>query len=223
MLDAAAQHPGRTGLETLRITAQLLDLPRSRADAMLDRVGLAGAGKRRVGNYSLGMRQRLGIGSALIGDPAVLVLDEPANGMDPEGIRWMRELLQDFAGRGGTVLLSSHLLGEVQATVDRLVVIGNGRIVANGSLDELLAGGRTFARGLDGDALAGVLRGAGHHVEPDQRGGVTVDATAEQVGRLAAASGQVLLELRDGAAAGLEDLFFSLTSQHRPDAGEQAA
>ena len=114
---------------------------------MLDRVGLAGAGKRRVGNYSLGMRQRLGIGSALIGDPAILVLDEPANGMDPEGIRWMRELLRDFAARGGTVLLSSHLLGEVQATVDRLVVIGNGRIVANGSLEELLAGGRTVVRG----------------------------------------------------------------------------
>ena len=100
----------------------------------------AAPGKRRVGNYSLGMRQRLGIGSALLGDPAVLVLDEPANGMDPEGIRWMRGLLQDFAARGGTVLLSSHLLGEVQATVDRLVVIGGGRIVANGSLQELLAG-----------------------------------------------------------------------------------
>jgi ABC-2 type transport system ATP-binding protein len=223
MLDAAAQHPGRTGLETLRITAQLLDLPRSRADEMLDRVGLAAAGKRRVGNYSLGMRQRLGIGSALIGDPAVLVLDEPANGMDPEGIRWMRELLRDFAGRGGTVLLSSHLLGEVQATVDRLVVIGNGRIVANGSLEELLAGGRTVVRGLDGGALADVLRSAGHRVEPDQRGGLTVDAAAEQVGRLAAASGQVLLELRDGSAAGLEDLFFSLTSHHPSNAGEQAA
>ena len=118
---------------------------------MLERVGLGAAGKRRVGNYSLGMRQRLGIGSALIGDPAILVLDEPANGMDPEGIRWMRELLRDFASRGGTVLLSSHLLGEVQATVDRLVVIGSGRIVANGSLDELLAGGRTVVRGLDPD------------------------------------------------------------------------
>jgi len=223
MLDAAAQHPGRTGLETLRITAQLLDLPTSRADEMLGRVGLDAAGKRRVGNYSLGMRQRLGIGSALIGDPAVLVLDEPANGMDPEGIRWMRELLRDFAARGGTVLLSSHLLGEVQATVDRLVVIGSGRIVANGSLEELLAGGRTVVRGLDDAALADVLRGAGHHVELDQRGGFTVDATAEQVGRLAAASGQVLLELRDGGAAGLEDLFFSLTSQGRAGVVERAA
>jgi ABC-2 type transport system ATP-binding protein len=211
MLDAAAQHPGRTGLETLRITAQLLELPKGRAPEMLERVGLGGAGNRRVGNYSLGMRQRLGIASALIGDPAILVLDEPANGMDPEGIRWMRELLRDFAARGGTVLLSSHLLGEVQATVDRLVVIGSGRIVANGSLDELLASGRTVVRGLDPVALAQVLRGAGLHVDRDQSGALTVEAKAEQVGRLAAASGQVLLELRDGGAAGLEDLFFSLT------------
>jgi ABC-2 type transport system ATP-binding protein len=212
MLDAAAQHPGRTGLETLRITAQLLDLPRNRAAEMLERVGLGDAGKRRVGNYSLGMRQRLGIASALIGDPAILVLDEPANGMDPEGIRWMRELLRDFASRGGTVLLSSHLLGEVQATVDRLVVIGSGRIVANGSLDELLAGGRTVVRGLDPVALARLLRTAGYHVDEGENGAATVDATAEQVGRLAAGSGQVLLELRDGGAAGLEDLFFTLTS-----------
>ena len=116
---------------------------------MLEAVGLSPAAKRRVGQYSLGMRQRLGIAAALLGDPAALILDEPANGMDPEGIRWMRGLLQDFAARGGTVILSSHLLGEVQATVDRLVVIGGGRIVANGSLEELLAGSGTLVRGLD--------------------------------------------------------------------------
>ncbi|MET0965551.1 MAG: ATP-binding cassette domain-containing protein, partial [Nakamurella sp.] len=212
MLDAAAQHPGRTGLETLRITAHLLDLPKSRAAEMLDLVGLGDAGKRRVGDYSLGMRQRLGIGSALIGDPAVLILDEPANGMDPEGIRWMRELLRDFASRGGTVLLSSHLLGEVQATVDRLVVIGSGRIVANGALDDLLAGGRTVVRGLDPTALTQHLRTAGYSVEVGSNNVLSVDASAEQIGRLAAASGQVLLELRDAGTAGLEDLFFSLTS-----------
>ncbi len=212
MLDAAAQHPGRTGLETLRITGQLLDLPRDRAEQMLDRVGLAGAGKRRVGNYSLGMRQRLGIGSALMGDPAILVLDEPVNGMDPEGIRWMRELLRDFASRGGTVLLSSHLLGEVQATVDRLVVIGNGRIVADGSLEELLAGGHTLVRGLDPDGIGRALQAAGHLPERRPDGAITVDATPEQVGRIAAASGQVLLELREGGAGGLEDLFFTLTA-----------
>ena len=157
------------------------------------------------------MRQRLGIGSALIGDPAVLVLDEPANGMDPEGIRWMRDLLRDFAARGGTVLLSSHLLGEVQATVDRLVVIGGGRIVADGSLDELLAGGRTVVRGLDPDALARRCGPPASASSRGQHGALTVDATPEQVGRIAAGSGQVLLELRDGGAAGLEDLFFTLT------------
>ncbi len=179
---------------------------------MLEQVGLGGAGKRRVGNYSLGMRQRLGIGSALMGDPVILVLDEPVNGMDPEGIRWMRELLRDFASRGGTVLLSSHLLGEVQATVDRLVVIGNGRIVANGSLDELLAGGHTLVRAVHPDALQQALRAAGHQVEQQHDGALTVDATPEQVGTIAAASGQVLLELRDGGAGGLEDLFFTLTA-----------
>ncbi|MET0967166.1 MAG: ATP-binding cassette domain-containing protein [Nakamurella sp.] len=213
MLDAAAQHPGRTGAETLRLSARLLDLPKTRAAEMLELVGLGAAGKRRVGDYSLGMRQRLGIGSALIGDPAVLVLDEPANGMDPEGIRWMRELLRDFASRGGTVLLSSHLLGEVQATVDRLVVIGSGRIVADGSLDDLLAGGRTVVRGLDPIALAQQLRAAGYSVDAGQHGALSVDAGAEEIGRLAAASGQVLLELRDAGTAGLEELFFSLTSQ----------
>ena len=221
MLDAAAQHPGRTGLETLKITTQLLDLPRSKAPEMLERVGLAAAGKRRVGDYSLGMRQRLGIASALIGDPAILVLDEPANGMDPEGIRWMRELLRDFAGRGGTVLLSSHLLAEVQATVDRLVVIGSGRIVADGSLAELLSGGRTVVRGLDNDTLAGALRAAGHQVRTEG-GALTVDATSEQVGRIASSAGQVLLELRDGGAGGLEDLFLSLTSSAAQPQGQAA-
>src|SRR3712207_1629575 len=124
MLDASAQHPGRTGRETLRLAATVLGVPQARADAMLERVGLQGAEKRRVKDYSLGMRQRLGIGQALLGDPSVLILDEPANGLDPEGIRWMRGLLRDFAAAGGTVLVSSHLLREVEATVDRLVEIG---------------------------------------------------------------------------------------------------
>ncbi|TKV56954.1 ATP-binding cassette domain-containing protein [Nakamurella flava] len=210
LLDAAAVHPGRTGRETLRLTARLLDLPVRQADEMLERVGLAGAASRRVGQYSLGMRQRLGIGSALLGDPAVLIMDEPANGMDPEGIRWMRELLQDFAGRGGTVLLSSHLLAEVQATVDRLVVIGGGRIAADGVLSDLLRGSGSIVRGLDPAALTTALRIAGLSVSPAANGAVTVAGSPEQVGRAAAAAGQVLLELRE-QSSGLEDLFFSLT------------
>ncbi len=191
MLDAAAQHPGRTGRETLRLASLLLGLPRRAADEMLERVGLHGAAKRRVGNYSLGMRQRLGIGTALLGDPEVLILDEPANGMDPEGIRWMRHLLQDFAAGGGTVLLSSHLLGEVQATVDRLVVINGGRIVADDGLDTLLAGQGTFVRSLDDARLADTLHAAGLQATPEA-GGLRVAATPEQVGRLAAADRQVL-------------------------------
>jgi ABC-2 type transport system ATP-binding protein len=212
MLDAAAQHPGRTGRETLLLNASLLGVPKARADEMLEAVGLSQAAKRRVGQYSLGMRQRLGIASALLGDPAVLILDEPANGMDPEGIGWMRGLLQDFAARGGTVILSSHLLGEVQATVDRLVVIGGGRIVANGSLDELLAGTGTLVRGLDPIRLNEALTAAGLNLEPLADGSLRVDATAEQVGRAAAAAGQILIELRQSDGAGLEDLFFQLTA-----------
>ena len=212
MLDAAAQHAGRTGIETLRLNARLLGLPMSRADDMLERVGLAGAAKRRVGNYSLGMRQRLGIGTALLGDPAVLILDEPANGMDPEGIRWMRLLLQDFAGRGGTALLSSHLLGEVQATVDRLVVIGNGRIVADDSLDALLAGQGTTVRALDQDGLAHALATAGYVTDRRADGALQVQASALDVGRVAAAGRHVLRELREGDGGGLEELFFQLTS-----------
>ncbi|WP_328989039.1 ABC transporter ATP-binding protein [Kribbella sp. NBC_01245] len=211
MLDAAAQHPGRTGRETLLLNAGLLGVPARRADEMLEAVGLTPAAKKRVGQYSLGMRQRLGIASALLGDPAVLILDEPANGMDPEGIRWMRGLLQDFASRGGTVVLSSHLLGEVQATVDRLVVIGGGKIVANGSLDELLAGQGTLVRALDPNALHEALVAAGFAVEPGSEGALRVEATAEQVGRVAHAAGQILVELRESDSAGLEDLFFQLT------------
>jgi ABC-2 type transport system ATP-binding protein len=220
MLDASAQHAGRTGIETLRLTARLLGLPSSRATDMIERVGLGGAAKRRVGNYSLGMRQRLGIGTALMGDPALLILDEPANGMDPEGIRWMRHLLHDFAGRGGTVVLSSHLLAEVQATVDRLVVIGSGRIVADDTLETLLAGQGTTVRGLDRAALEQSLRAAGFETVIRSDGALRVQATAEQVGRLALSNQQVLLELREGDRSGLEELFFQLTSS---DAAPAAA
>ena len=212
LLDASAQHAGRTGIETLRLTARLVGLPPSRATEMLERVGLGGAGTRRVGDYSLGMRQRLGIGTALLGDPAVLILDEPANGMDPEGIRWMRLLLHEFAAGGGTVLLSSHLLAEVQATVDRLVVIGQGRILADDSLQALLAGQGTTVRCLDPGPLDAALRRAGFETSRTDHGALRVRATAEAVGRIAAAEQQVLLELRDGDSTDLEALFFELTS-----------
>ena len=210
MLDAAAQHPGRTGRETLLLAAIATGVPTSRVGEMLERVGLDGAGARRVGEYSLGMRQRLGIAQALVGDPHVLVLDEPANGLDPEGIRWMRGLLRDFADGGGTVLLSSHLLAEVQATVDRLVVVGGGRVVVEGALADLLRCEGVLVRGLDRDGLVEAMTTAGLRTRLRPDGLVAVEATAEQVGRAAGAAGQVLLELREDDAR-LEELFFRLT------------
>src|SRR5688572_7042221 len=150
LLDASAQHAGRTGREILTLAQRTMGLPRSRVQEMLDLVSLTSTeADRRVKNYSLGMRQRLGIGTALLGDPHVLVLDEPANGLDPAGIRWMRDLLRSFADQGGTVLLSSHLLHEIEVIADDLVVIGNGRIVARGTKAELLAGAGTLARAGD--------------------------------------------------------------------------
>ena len=153
----------------------------------------------------------------------MLILDEPANGMDPEGIRWMRFLLRDFADRGGTVLLSSHLLGEVQATVDRLVVIGDGRILADDSLESLLAGQGTTVRGVDPAALDRALRTNGFETTASSTGALRVQATAEQVGRVALASGQVLLELHEGDGSGLEELFFELTANPTDDGQATAA
>ena len=145
LLDAAAFHDGRSGRETLQIACTMTGAPKARASNLLDAVGLSGDANRRVGTYSLGMRQRLGLAHALVGEPSVLILDEPANGLDPEGIAWIRTLLLDFAARGGTVLLSSHLLAEVQATADHLVIIDQGAVVASGTQASLLAGtGRTL-------------------------------------------------------------------------------
>ena len=147
LLDASAQHAGRTGREILTLAQRTMGLPARTVDEMLDRVSLTRKeSERRVRNYSLGMRQRLGIATALIGDPAVLILDEPANGLDPAGIRWMRDLLRDYADRGGTVLLSSHLLHEIEVVADDIVVIGHGRIVAQGTKFDLLRSAGTIVK-----------------------------------------------------------------------------
>ena len=213
LLDASAQHPGRTGREVLTLSARTQGVGAARVDELLSLVGLAGpAATRRVRGYSLGMRQRLGIAHAFLGDPRVLILDEPANGLDPEGIFWMRGLLRDFADRGGTVLLSSHLLREVEAVADRLVVIGGGRIVANGTKAELLAAGGVRVRALDPDTLKKALERAGLAVTAGPDGALAVQAEAEQVGQVAASISAVLLELRPVDTGGLEELFLTLTA-----------
>ncbi|HEY0126235.1 MAG TPA: ABC transporter ATP-binding protein [Blastococcus sp.] len=211
LLDAAAVHPGRTGRTHLRLLAATLGVPAKRVDEVLEMVDLSAAGGRRIGGYSLGMRQRLGIAAALLADPPVLMFDEPANGLDPEGIRWMRDLLRGHAARGGTVLLSSHLLGEVEHTVDRLLVIGSGRIVADGPIHELLAGDGAAVRAADSRSFEAELVSAG--LEVQHRDGdvlVVPGATPERIGALAAAGGHALVDLRP-SEQGLEDLFFQLT------------
>ncbi len=221
LLDAGAQHAGRTGRETLRLSAAVLGVGRGRVDELLELVGLTGrAPGKRVGTYSLGMRQRLGLAAALLGDPPVLVLDEPANGLDPDGIFWMRGLLRDFADRGGTVLLSSHLLREVEVVADQLVVITGGRIVARGGKEELLAGGGTLVRARDTGALQQALAAAGIPVAPGDGGALLAQADADAVGTAASRAGVPVLELRPAGGAGLEQLFRALT---RTGAQEQPA
>ena len=214
LLDASAQHAGRTGREILTIAALTMGLPRTRVEEMLERVSLTpDEASRRVRNYSLGMRQRLGIGTALLGNPEVLILDEPANGLDPAGIRWMRDLLRGFADDGGTVLLSSHLLHEIEVIADDIVVIGNGRIVAQGTKDELLAGAGTVVRATDGTALASALQAEGIVARPTSGGAVLAEADLPRVGRAAFAAGIAVTELRAADGAGLEEMFLSLTAE----------
>ncbi|QIX26131.1 ATP-binding cassette domain-containing protein [Nocardioides sp. JQ2195] len=214
LLDASAQHAGRTGREILAIAQRTMGLPKARVDEMLQLVSLTEReSERRVKNYSLGMRQRLGIATALIGDPEVLILDEPANGLDPAGIRWMRDLLRGYANRGGTVLLSSHLLHEIEVIADDLVMIGNGRIVAEGTKAELLHAAGTVVRSTATADLSQALRNAGLVVTSGDDGALRTEAPAEQVGRIALNSGIALTELRSSDNAGLEEMFLELTAE----------
>jgi ABC-2 type transport system ATP-binding protein len=215
LLDASAQHAGRTGRETLALSARVLGVAENRVDELLGLVGLpkSAAGKR-VRGYSLGMRQRLGVAHALLARPELLVLDEPANGLDPEGIRWMRDLLRDHADRGGTVLLSSHLLHEVEALADRLVMIVGGQVRAQGDKRELLAGADgVIVRATDRAGLEAALRRAGIVVSPTSDGALLARADVAAVGAAAAAADVPLLELRAAADGRLEELFLSLTRQ----------
>ena len=188
----------------------------SRADEVLVQVGLADAGRRRAGGYSLGMRQRLALATALLGDPPVLVLDEPANGLDPEGIQWLRGFLRHLAHEEGrTVLVSSHLLSEVEQTVDRVVIVGAGRLVREDSIEQLRSGadgaGTVLVRSPDAGRLADVLRDDGALVELDGDGLSVTGRTPAEVGRCAYAAGVELHELRSRSSR-LEEIYFQLTA-----------
>ena len=214
LLDASAQHTGRTGREILTIAQRFMGLPRTRVEEMLELVSLTPQeASRRVRDYSLGMRQRLGIATALIGQPQVLILDEPANGLDPAGIRWMRGLLRDYADRGGTVLLSSHLLHEIEVIADDLVVIGNGRIVAQGAKSDLLRSAGSMLRAADRDVIARALLESGVTSAPVGPDGLLAHADTSKVSAIAFAARIPLLELRPADGAGLEEMFLELTAE----------
>jgi ABC-2 type transport system ATP-binding protein len=212
VLEASGFHPGRSARDHLRVLATAAGLA-PRVDEVLEQTGLAAAARRRVGGFSLGMRQRLGLAAALLGDPDVLVLDEPANGLDPEGVHWLRGLVRGLADQGRTVLVSSHLLAEVAQTVDQVVIIDRGRLVAQSTLAALTAGAdRTVrVRTAQPEALRDLLVARGATVTLDATDQLLVGgATAEQVGQAAAAGGVVLHEMRF-ERSNLEDVFLELT------------
>ncbi|MCV2489438.1 ABC transporter ATP-binding protein [Geodermatophilus sp. YIM 151500] len=215
LLDAGAVHPGRTGRDHLRVAARTHGIPLRRVDEVIEEVGLGRAARRRVKGYSLGMRQRLGIASALLADPRVLLFDEPVNGLDLDGVRWIRELLRGLAEEGRTVLVSSHLLGEMQQIADRLVVIGRGRLIADATTEEILRGLghlQVRVRTPQPDALLSRLREHGLTVRRVDRHELLVeDSTAEEVGDLANASALPLHHLSE-VSQSLEDAYLTLTS-----------
>jgi ABC-2 type transport system ATP-binding protein len=210
-LEPTMFHPGRSGRDHLLVQAIAGGVPRARVDAVLERVGLADAARRRVGGYSLGMRQRLGLAGALLGDPGALVLDEPVNGLDPEGIRWMRGLLGELAAEGRTVLVSSHLLSEVQQTVSEVIVIARGRLVHEGALEALGGGAQVLVDSPHRAALAAAI-GQQASVTADARGLLVTGLTAAELGHLAFAAGIELSQLST-VGEGLEDVFLDLVGE----------
>jgi ABC-2 type transport system ATP-binding protein len=212
-LEGADLHPGRTARDHLRVRATAADIERARIPAVLDLVELTDAADRRAGGFSLGMRQRLALAAALLGDPEVLILDEPANGLDPDGVRWLRRLLRGLAAQGRTVLVSSHVLAEVAQTADRVVILNRGRLVTEAALEELMAGTQRVVRVQTPEAerLCEALAGDGVRarlVGPDRL--EISGASAETVGTLAARMSIPLYESVT-EVANLEDVFFQLT------------
>ncbi|WP_129657147.1 ABC transporter ATP-binding protein [Rothia halotolerans] len=212
LLEAKAVHPRRTGANHLRAMAATHGLPKSRVDEVIDITGLSSAAKKKVGGYSLGMGQRLGIASAILGDPSVVILDEPVNGLDPEGVIWVRQMARFLASEGKTVFLSSHLMSEMAQTADHLIVIGQGRILADQPLEEFLnqAGDeRVLVRTDEADAFAGVLQREGLRVDPHD-GGLMVHGNGRQVAERAQAEGVLLYEISPQHAS-LEQVYMAMT------------
>jgi ABC-2 type transport system ATP-binding protein len=214
VLEATDFHPGRRGRDHLRMLGRSLGVPDRRVDEALRLVELTDAAKRRVKTYSLGMRQRLGLAAALLGDPELLVLDEPANGLDPEGVRWLRDFLRAFAAQGKTVLISSHVLAEVAQTVDRVLIINRGRLVVESSLDQLTArvGGAVRVRTPELERLEAALSREAVHASPSGDHTLLVSGvTSDRVGQIAFAAGVPLYELVSDSSS-LEEVFLQLTS-----------
>ena len=228
-LEATNFHPGRSGRDHLRVLAAAAGLPESRVDELLELTGIPAFARRRAGAYSMGMRQRLGLAAALLGDPQVLVLDEPANGLDPEGIRWLRGFLRTLSrDQGKTILVSSHLLQEIAQTVDDVVIVANGRLVRQGAMAELSGAPSAYVRTSDAAALARALDGASlaatpvEPTSPADEGALVVEtADLRRVGEVALAAGLPVWELR-AQRADLEQLFLSLTEGTNRNEGGQS-
>jgi ABC-2 type transport system ATP-binding protein len=210
-LEIAGAHPGRNGRDHLRALAAMAQIPRSRVEEVLELVELRQAASRRAGKYSMGMRQRLGLAATLLGDPRVLILDEPANGLDPQGIRWLRDFLRGFAAKGRTVLVSSHVLAEVAQTVDDVVVIHRGRLVEQGPVERLTAGGHVVVRSPRADELRAALDRAGLSATSDGDELVVDAEDPARVGDIAYEANLPLHELTTRATS-LEEAFLALTT-----------
>jgi ABC-2 type transport system ATP-binding protein len=218
LLDARAAHPGRSAIAHLRALAATHGLPRGRVEQVLDLVGLTDVAGRRVGGFSLGMAQRLGIAAALLGDPAVILLDEPVNGLDPDGVRWIRQLLRRLAGEGRTVFVSSHLMSEMELTADQLVILGRGRLLADVSMHEMTtsASGQILVRSPHAAELSRILTADGALVRaPGPEVLSVTGATSTRIAETALAAGLLLTELIPQHAS-LEEAYLALTEHDTP-------
>ena len=214
LLEARAVHTGRSAYNHLLALAQTAGIPRSRVDEVVDAVGIADVARKRVGGFSLGMGQRLGIATALLGDPQTYILDEPVNGLDPEGIRWIRELLQRLAADGCTVFVSSHLMSEMALTAQHLIVVGRGRLIADTSVEDFIARAShnvVRVRTTDPEAMRALLSGPDISVASADDALTVVGLTSDQIGVMAARAGLTLLELAPQQAS-LEDAFMDVTA-----------